>query len=70
MEDFGSQTSQRTGPGNATLLIAPPLNGGFPNLGYLFGGPHNKDYSMLGSILGSPYIGKLPNGLIGVIPKL
>ena len=26
----------------------------------LFGGPHNKDYSILGSILGSPYFGKLP----------
>ena len=23
-------------------------------------GPQNKDYSMLGSILGSPYFGKLP----------
>ena len=31
------------------------------NYGYLFGGPHNKDYSILGSILGSPYFGKLPN---------
>ena len=29
-------------------------------LGYLFGDPHNKDYSILGSILGSPYLGKLP----------
>ena len=28
--------------------------------GTLFGGPHNKDYSILGSILGSPYFGKLP----------
>ena len=24
------------------------------NQGYLFGGPNNKDYSILGSILGSP----------------
>ena len=23
------------------------------NFGYLFGGPYNKDYSMLGSVLGS-----------------
>ena len=30
------------------------------NYGYLFEGPHNKDYSILGSILGSPYFGKLP----------
>ena len=34
--------------------------GGFPKLGYLFGGPHYKDYSILGSILGSPYLGELP----------
>ena len=27
--------------------------------GYLFGGTHNKDYSILGSILGSPYFGEL-----------
>ena len=25
-----------------------------------FGGPYNKDYSILGFILGSPYLGKLP----------
>ena len=25
-----------------------------------FGGSHNKDCSILGSILGSPYFGKLP----------
>ena len=30
------------------------------DLGYLFGGPNNKDYSILGSTLGSPYFGKLP----------
>ena len=29
-------------------------------LGYLFGDPHNKDFSILESILGSPYLGKLP----------
>ena len=34
------------------------LYGGFPK--YLFGGPHNKDYSILGSILGFPYCGKVP----------
>ena len=26
----------------------------------IFGGPYNKDYNILGSILGSPYLGKLP----------
>ena len=34
---------------------------GFQNYGYVFGGPHNKDRSILESILGSPYLGKLPN---------
>ena len=33
------------------------------NQGYLFGGPYNKDYSILGSILGYPNFGKLPYGL-------
>ena len=28
-------------------------NGGFPKLGVPFWGPYNKDYSILGSILGS-----------------
>ena len=33
----------------------------FPKIrGTLFGGPQNKDYSILGSILGSPSFGKLP----------
>ena len=37
---------------------------GFPRIrGTLFGGPYNKDYSILGSILGSPYFGKVPNEL-------
>ena len=31
------------------------------NQGYLFGGPYHKDYSIVGSILGSPYFGKLPS---------
>ena len=31
------------------------------NWGYHFGGSHNKDYSILGSILGSPNFGKLPH---------
>ena len=30
------------------------------NYGDLFGGPNNKDYSILGSILGFPYFEKLP----------
>ena len=27
------------------------------NFGYRFGGPHNKDYSILGSVLGAPILG-------------
>ena len=34
--------------------------GGFLKLGVPFWGPNNKDCSILGSILGSPYFGKLP----------
>ena len=34
---------------------------GFPKIkGTLFACPYNKDYSILGSILGSPYFGRLP----------
>ena len=29
--------------------------------GTFFGGPYNKDYNILGSILGHPNLGKLPN---------
>ena len=31
-----------------------------PNHGYLFGGPYNQDCSIMGSILGFFYLGKLP----------
>ena len=48
--------------------------GGFPKLGYHFGGPHNKDFSTLGSMLGSPtvqwvrpYIYTLDCRVIGVV---
>ena len=34
--------------------------GGFPKLGYPFGVSNKKDYSIWGSTLGSPYLGKLP----------
>ena len=33
------------------------------NYGYYFGGPNNKYYNILGSILGSPNYGKLPYSL-------
>ena len=38
------------------------LKWGCPNIRCTFlGGPNNRDYSILGSILGSFYFGKLPN---------
>ena len=47
------------------------------NWGYPFKGPNNKDCSILGSILGSPYFGKLPYrvnrdhwGYIGIILEI
>ena len=39
---------------------SPGYMGVSQNKGYHFGDPHNKDYSILGSILGSPYFGKPP----------
>ena len=36
------------------LGIARKVYGGFPKLGVPFGGPHSKDYSILGSTLGVP----------------
>ena len=33
------------------------------NQGCLFGGPYKKDYSISGSMLGSPYLGTIPQGL-------
>ena len=29
-------------------------------MGTILGGPNHKDYNALGSVLGSPYLGKLP----------
>ena len=42
---------------------------GFPKIrGTFFGGPHNKDYNILGSILGSTYFGKLPcSSFLGLV---
>ena len=45
----------------------PSIWVGFPKLWVPFfsgrggAGAHNKDYQILGSILGSPYLGKLPD---------
>ena len=46
--------------GTIPSAFAPKLYGSFPKLGVPFGGPYNRDYSILGSKLGSPYFGKLP----------
>ena len=48
-------------PEEMQTLCPYSLSGGFPKLGVPFGGPHKKDYGILGSILGSPYLGKLPS---------
>ena len=37
--------------------------GDFPKLGVPFGGPYNKDYSILGSTLGSSILGNYHIGL-------
>ena len=45
------------------LLVTGGLGkvcGGFPKLGVPFWGPYNENCSILGSILGSLYLGKLP----------
>ena len=53
---FGAEGLEHLGPAASTL------NGGFLKLRVPFWGIHNKDYSILGTILGSPCLGKLPNG--------
>ena len=41
---------------------------GLPKIrGTTFGGPNNKDYSILGSLLGSPYFGKLPYQFVPIV---
>ena len=40
--------------------VLPEELGVSSSSGYHYGGPNNKDYGILGSILGSPYFGKLP----------
>ena len=41
----------------AGLCVHTYIYGAFPKLGVPFRGPNNKDYSILGSILGSPILG-------------
>ena len=49
----------KTTPCNSAKGSDYRVYGGFPKIRVPFGGPYNKDYSILGSILGSPYCGKL-----------
>ena len=49
--------------------VDPHATWGFPKIRGTFLGP-NKDYSMLGSILGSPYFGKLPHCALGPPKKV
>ena len=61
---IGKNDGQMQG-GNRNRNPCPPypVNGSFPKKGSLFGCPHNKDYSILGSIR-SPYLGKLLSGML------
>ena len=42
------------------ICIHMDILGDFPKLGVLSSGSHNKGFSILGSTLGSPHLGKLP----------
>ena len=44
--------------GFRVLSQLPSADMGFPKLGIPFWRPYNKEYSVLASILGSPYFGK------------
>ena len=48
-------------PSLQSLLTTSKHMGVSQNWGYHFGGPNNKGYNIFGSILGSPYFGKLPH---------
>ena len=59
-----ARPSPRRGCANRALDVrAMKPHGGFPKLGVLVGGPFTEDYSILESIFGSPYFGKLPHKL-------
>ena len=51
----------------AGLSSTGSKNGGFPKLGVPFWGSLDKDYSIWGFILGSPYLGKLPYHFVLVL---
>ena len=45
------------------MTAATTKVGGFLQLGYLFGGPHDRDCSILESMLGRAFLGELPSPL-------
>ena len=51
-----------------TMLLK--MGGGSQNLGYHIGGPHSKDFRILGSILGSLCCEKLPNASLPSVRTL
>ena len=57
---FGVQVAFKVHCLEGDLCFAHCNMGVYQNYGYHFGGPINKDYGIWGSILGSPYFGKLP----------
>ena len=60
--DYSSYTSSSVAPARLARCrkYFKTYMGACQDYGYHFRGPHNKDYSILGSILGSPFFGKLP----------
>ena len=53
--------------GYRTIILEGSFKGdmGFPKIrGSFLGGPYKKDYSILGSRLGSPYFGRLPRAFL------
>ena len=56
-----SKVSRLHSKGSTSAIPGLEVIWGFPKIrGTLLGGPHNKDHSILGSILGSLYSRKLP----------
>ena len=59
-----SRAPGASGAVRTNLLMSPEMEG--PHIvvslhsGCLFRGPNNKDHNIMGSLLGSPYFGKLP----------
>ena len=60
MEIGGVQSILHVSFGGMVFGLVSTKIGGFPKLWVPFWSPHNTDYGILGSILGSPYSGKLP----------